>query len=41
MFFLILGIQTKCEVDDRNCLAFLVGVSSECKYAGCPDESAS
>ena len=40
MFVLILGIKSKCEVDYQNCLAFLAGVSSECKYAGCPDESA-
>ena len=40
MFVLILGIKSKCEVDDRICLAFLAGVSRECKYVGCQDESA-
>ena len=40
MFVLILGIENKCEVDDRSCLALLAEVSSECKYAGCPNESA-
>ena len=40
MFVFILGITNKCEVDVRSCLAFLAGVSTECKHAGCPDESA-
>ena len=36
-FVLILGTKNKLELDYRSCLA---GVSSECKYAGCLDESA-
>ena len=33
--FLTLGTESKLELDDRNCLGCLTGVSSECKFAGC------
>ena len=36
---LILGTK-RLEFDDRSCLGCRAGVSSECKYAGCLDESA-
>ena len=39
-FVLTLGIKSRLELDDRSCLGCLAGVSSECKYAGCFDESA-
>ena len=34
------GTKSTPGQDDRSCLGFLAGVSSECKYAGCLDESA-
>ena len=39
-FVLTLGIESKLESDDRSCLGYLVGLSTECKYAGCLDERA-
>ena len=37
---LTLGAKSILELDDRSCLGCLVGVSNECKYVGCLDESA-
>ena len=39
-FILILATKSRLELDDRSCLGSLAGTSSECKYAGCLDESA-
>ena len=39
-FVLTLGTKSRLELDDRSCLGCLAGVSSECKHAGCLDESA-
>ena len=39
-FVLTLGTKSRLELDDRSCLGCLAGVSSECIYAGCLDESA-
>ena len=38
-FALTLGTKSRLELDDLSCLDCLAGVSSECKYAGCLDES--
>ena len=39
-FILTLGTKSRLKLDDRSCLGCLAGVSCECKYAGCLDESA-
>ena len=39
-FVLTLGTKSRLELDDRSYLGCLAEVSSECKYAGCLDESA-
>ena len=39
IFVLILGVKRRSELDDRRCLGFPAGVSSECKYADYDDES--
>ena len=39
-FVLTLVTKSRLALDDRRCLGCLAGVSSECKYAGCLDESA-
>ena len=39
-FILTLATKSRLELDDRSCLGSLAGTSSECKYAGCLDESA-
>ena len=39
-FVLTMGTESKPEPDDRSCLGCLVGVSIECKYAGCLVERA-
>ena len=39
-FVLTLGRKSRLEFDDRSCLGCLAGVSNECKYVGCLDESA-
>ena len=36
---LTLGIKGKSELDDRSWTCFLTGVSNECKYDGCLQES--
>ena len=38
-FALKLGTKSRLGLGDRSCLGCLAGVSSECKYAGCLDES--
>ena len=38
-FVLILGTNSRLELDDRSCPGCLAGVSNECKYAGCLDVS--
>ena len=38
-FVLTLGMKGRLELYDRSCLGCLAGVSSECKYAGCLEES--
>ena len=35
-----LGTESRLVLDDRSCLGCTAGVRSECKYAGCSDESA-
>ena len=40
-FILTLGTKSRLELHDRSCLGCLAGVTGECKYAGCLDESAS
>ena len=40
-FILTLGTKSRLELHDRSCMGCLAGMSSECKYAGCLDESAS
>ena len=40
MFVLTLGKKSGLEPDDQTWLGCLAGVSSECKYASCLDESA-
>ena len=39
-FVSTLGTKSRLELNDRSCLGCLAGVNSECKYAGCLDESA-
>ena len=38
-FVLTLGMKSTLALDDRSCLSCLAEVSSECKFAGCLDES--
>ena len=38
-FVLILGTKTRLKLNDRSCMGCLAGVSIECIYAGCFDES--
>ena len=33
------GNKSRSELDDPSCVDFLTGVGSECKYAGCLDDS--
>ena len=40
LYVITLGTKSRLELDDRSCVCCLAGVSSECKYAGCLDESA-
>ena len=40
IFVLTLGTKSRLELDDQSCLVCIVGVSSECQYAGCLDERA-
>ena len=39
-FVLTLGTKSRLELDDQSRLGHLAGMRSECKYAGCLDESA-
>ena len=39
-FVLTLVTKSRLQLDARNCLGCLAGVSSDCKYAVCFDESA-
>ena len=38
-FVLTLGTKSRLELDYRSCTGCLAGVCSECKYAGCLDNS--